>query len=127
MLFNKQPQPDSLEVSVTLEATLDQGAELLGELLLVKEVVNTETRTRSLRRVSWSDTALGGADRLAAKLNLLETVDDLVEVEDEVGTVGNEETAIAVQAYGRARVSEMLAEGRRRRYRRERETEAYPS
>jgi hypothetical protein len=85
-------------VTVTLEATLDERAELGRERLLVEEVVNTKTRAGGLRGVSWSDSALGGTNGRAAELDLLEAVDDLVEIEDEVGTVGDEETAVAVQA-----------------------------
>lgn len=91
---------NALKVTVTLETTLDERAELGRERLLVEEVVNTETRAGRLRRVSWSDPALGGTDRRAAELDLLKAIDDLVEVENEVGAVGNEETAVAVQACG---------------------------
>lgn len=85
-----------LKVTVTLEAAFDELAELGGEELGVVEVVYTKTRTRSLGRVGRSDTLLGGADAATAKLDLLETVNDLVEVKDKVSSVRDEETTITV-------------------------------
>jgi hypothetical protein len=119
-----------LEVTVSLDPALDQLSELGRKDLLVKEVVDSETGSGSLGRVSGSDASLGGTDatqsqhtrherwvsfefmretmrcsgrggdeRWASELDLLEAVDDLVEVEDEVGSVRNEQSALAVETY----------------------------
>ncbi|KAI3478079.1 hypothetical protein L1887_60010 [Cichorium endivia] len=87
-----------LKVPVTLEAALDELAELGGEELLVVEVVDTQTGARRLGRVGRTDALLGGADAATAELDLLEAVDNLVEVEHEVSSVRDEETAVAVEA-----------------------------
>ena len=86
-----------LKVSVALEAALDKLAELGRKQLRVVEVVNTQTGARGLGRVGRTDALLGGANAAASQLDLLESVDDLVEVEHEVGSVRNEEATVAVQ------------------------------
>lgn len=85
-------------MTVALEPALDQGAELVGERR-VEEVVNTKTTPARLGRVRWSDSALRRADGRPAKLDLLEAVNDLVEVENKVGTVGEEEATFAVKTW----------------------------
>jgi hypothetical protein len=60
--------------------------------------VHTETGARSLGRVGGSDALLGGANRRAAELDLLEAIDNLVEAEDKVGTVRDEETVRDLEA-----------------------------
>ncbi len=87
-----------LKVTVALETSLDELAELGGEELGVVEVVHSQTGSRSLGRVGRTDALLGGAMLLPAELDLLETVDELVEVKDEVGAVRDEQTAVAVEA-----------------------------
>ena len=86
-----------LEVPVALESALDKLAELLGEGLVVEEVVNTQTRARSLRGVRRTDTSLRGSNARTAEFHLLEAIDDLVEVEYEVCTVRHEEAPSAIQ------------------------------
>ena len=51
-----------LKVSVSLDSALDEGSELLGERLVVVQVVNSQSRSRRLRRVSGSDTSSSGSD-----------------------------------------------------------------
>lgn len=94
---------NSLEVTVTLDPSLNKSPELLGESLLIEEMVNTETRAGSLGGVSWADSLLGSTNRRSAELGFLESIDDLVEVEDEVSAVGEEKTAVAVEACSEAR------------------------
>jgi hypothetical protein len=89
----------SLKVTITLDPSLHEGPKLLGESLLIKEMVNTETGARSLGRVRWADALLGGTDGRSAQLGFLEAVDNLVKVEDEVSAVREEETAVAVEAW----------------------------
>lgn len=86
-------------MTISLDPTLDERTELLGKRLVVEEVVNPESRSTRLGRVSWSDALLRRSDRRATELNLLEAVDDLVEVEDEVGAVGEEESSVAVESW----------------------------
>lgn len=76
----------SLEVAISLEAALDKLAELFSKPLLVEEVVHTQAAPARLGGVRRTDALLGCADRGAAELDLLETIDDLMEVEDEVRT-----------------------------------------
>lgn len=112
-----------LEVSVPLEAALDELAELGCKKLRVVEVVDTETGTRGLGRIGGPNAHLGGSNagkrgkarrhvskvrddrcegrhsRRSTELDLLEAVNNLVEVKDEVGPVGDEEPALAVEAW----------------------------
>lgn len=86
-----------LKVAVSLEPALDELAEL-GREAGVVQVVHSESRPRGLGRVSWSDTLLRGADRGSAELDLLEAINDLVEAENEVGSVGDEQPVGAGEA-----------------------------
>lgn len=86
-----------LEMAVSLEAALDELPELGGEAGIV-EMVDSETGPGRLGRVRGPDALLRGADGRAAELNLLETVHDLVEAEDEVGSVRDEQAVGTCQA-----------------------------
>jgi hypothetical protein len=86
-----------LEVAVPLEPALYELPEL-GREAWVVEVVHAETRARRLGRVGGSDALLGGADGRTAELNFLETIHDLVETHDEVGSVRDEQPARAGEA-----------------------------
>lgn len=118
-----------LKVSVALEATLDQFAELGCEKLRVVQVVYAQTRAGSLGRVSGTDALLRCADAATARkdagkcksesaddplseqyhtsihspatteLDLLESIDDLVEVKHKVRTVRQEQAALAVESW----------------------------
>ena len=91
------------EVTVALEAALDQPAELLRKVLVVEQVVHAQARERRLGRVRRADALLGRADARPAELDLLEAVDDLVKVEDELRAVRDEEAARAVEPWNVAR------------------------
>ena len=89
-----------LEVAVALEAALNEAAELGGEGVVVEEVVDAQAGAGGLAGVCWADALLGGADAelqgedargracgerslpRSSELDLLQSVDDLVEVED---------------------------------------------
>ena len=104
-------------MAVALEAALDEAAELGGEGVVVEEVVDAQAGAGGLAGVCWADALLGGADAelqgeeargrecgerslpRSSEFDLLQSVDDLVEVEDELGTIGHEESARAVKAY----------------------------
>lgn len=106
-----------LKVAVALEAALDNLAELRSKRVVVEEVVHAEAGARRLRRVRRANAFLrranAGRDEAQgmtsssfscavalprpAELDLLEPVDDLVEVENKVCTVGDEESAGAVE------------------------------
>lgn len=86
-----------LESAVSLKSALDEFPELFRERRVV-QVVNSKTGSGCLGGVSWSDTLLGRTNALTAELNLLEAVHDLVEAEDEVRSVGDEESTGAVKA-----------------------------
>jgi hypothetical protein len=114
-----------LEVSISLETTLNECPKLGRELGAV-EVVHSESGSGSLGRVSWansssgrSDTTGPAAERLprknqlqqrdcmrgrrvfspgSAQFDLLESVDDLVETHDQVRSVRDEKTTGAVQS-----------------------------
>lgn len=78
-------------MAVSLEPALDQLPEL-GREGRVEEVMDTKTRSRGLGRVSGSDTLPGSANGRATKLNLLETINDLVETHDEMSPIGDKES-----------------------------------
>lgn len=75
-----------------------QRADLLLEQLPVEEIMNADTATGSLGAVSWADTLTGGTDRSAAEFLLLKAIDELVEVEHDVGTVRDEDAVGRVEA-----------------------------
>jgi hypothetical protein len=99
------------KVTVSLEPALDQLPELFRETRVV-QVVNSKTGSRRLARVSWSDTSLGCTDRLSTEFNFLETVDDLVETQDQVRSVTDEESTVAVETLCLDGI-ELLKHGRR--------------
>lgn len=86
-----------LEVTVTLEAVLDDPAELLCERVVVEQVVYPKSGTRSLGRVGRADALLRRADAGTAQFDFLQTVDDLMEIEDKVGAVRDEQATSAVE------------------------------
>lgn len=88
-------------MTVSLDASLYEFSELGSERLFIEQVVYSQAGTTRLARVSWSDTFLGGSDRRTSKLGLFEPVDDLVEVEDDVGSVRDEQTSVAVETCAR--------------------------
>ncbi len=63
------------------------------------------------RPVAGANAAAGGADVCALELRLGEAVDDLVEVEEDVGAVGDEEAAVEVDAVA-AQLVDLREEGR---------------
>ena len=89
-----------LEVAVPLEPVLHERAKLLREGAVLEQVVHAQTRARRLGRVRRADALLGRADARPAKLDFFQAVDDLVEVEDEVGAVGDEQTSSTVKSCG---------------------------
>lgn len=86
-----------LEVTVPLESTLDELPEF-GREAWVVQVVHSQSRSGRLGRVSWSDTLLRGANGRASKLNLLQSIDNLVKAEDEVSSVGDEQSVGTFQS-----------------------------
>lgn len=99
-----------LEVAVSFEPALDQFPEL-GREGRVEEVMDTKTRSRGLGRVSGSDTLPGSANGRATKLNLLETINDLVETHDEMSPIRDKEPTGNLEAFSLKRVE--LIEKRR--------------
>lgn len=51
-----------LEMTITFETAFNEFPELLSKGVVVEEVVNTETRTRSLSRVRRTNPLLGGTN-----------------------------------------------------------------
>lgn len=100
-----------LKVSVSLEPALDQFPELFRETGVI-QVMNPQTGSGRLARVSWSDTSLGRTDGRTPEFDFLETVNDLVEAQDQVRSVGDEESAGAVETL-RLDGIEFLEHGRR--------------
>ena len=84
-------------MSVTLEPSLDDLPKLVGKGGVVKEMVDAKARSGCFARVGRANALLGGADTGSTKLDLFQSVDDLMEIKDEVGTVGDEKAASAVQ------------------------------
>jgi hypothetical protein len=85
------------EVTVPLESTLDELPEF-GREAWVVQVVHSQSRSGRLGRVSWSDTLLRGANGRASKLNLLQSIDNLVKAKDEVSSVGDEQSVGTFQS-----------------------------
>lgn len=75
-----------------------QQPQLLLELGPVEDLVDASTAASGLGGVSWADSLPGGADVLRSELDLLEAVDELVQFEDEVRTVGDEDAIGRVDA-----------------------------
>jgi len=72
--------------------------QLLLKLRPVEELVNADTATSSLGGVSWADSLPGGTNVQCSQFDFLETVNELVQIENEVGAVGNEDAIGRVQA-----------------------------
>lgn len=64
---------------------------------LVEDLAHADAGARALGRVSWSNTALGGADGALAEGGLLHAVDDLVQAEDDVGAAADLDAAGRVE------------------------------
>lgn len=108
-----------LEVSVALEAPLDDLAELGSKGLVVEQVVYTQARARGLARVRRTDALLGGANAAlyetytkirkcgdsprSSELDLLQSVNNLVEIKHEMSTIGDEQASGAVQSFASVR------------------------
>lgn len=67
---------------------------------MVEQVVDAQAGAGCLGGVGWSDSLLGRADGGASQFNFFEPVNDLVEIKDEVGTIGDKEAVGAVEAFG---------------------------
>ena len=80
----------ALESAVSLVASVDESSETLFEFGPLEEMVHAESRATGFGGVGRSDSFAGGADGGAAELDLLESVDDLVKVENEMSAVGEE-------------------------------------
>lgn len=90
---------------------LGQCAESLFKVLPVFEVSHTNTVSRDLGRVSGANTLFGGSDFVASQSILQGSINCLVEIKDQVGSVGNENTTLVVNSLlGKA--IEFLQEGR---------------
>lgn len=88
-----------LEMAVPLALVVDHDAELGGKLVKVVQVMHAQTGAGGLGRVGRTNALLGGTDAATAELDLLETVDDLVEIKDEVRTVRDVQTLVAVETF----------------------------
>ena len=88
-----------LEMAVALEPPFDDAAELRGEGVVVEEVVHAQAGAGGLGGVRGPDAFVRCAVGGAAELDFFEAVDDLVEVEDEVGAVRDEEATRAVETW----------------------------
>jgi len=91
------------KVAISLESVFDELPELDCECIKVVQVVHPQTGSRRLAAVCWTDALLCGSDATAAQLYLLQAVYDLMEVEDEMRSVGDEESTVAGEAWERIR------------------------
>lgn len=86
-------------------------AQLALKDLLIEHLADGDAVAGGHGAVGWANTALGGADAVAAKLLLLEAVDLDVAVGDDVASVGDEEAvADVLEALG-LEVGHLLEEG----------------
>lgn len=60
-----------LKVSVSFETTFDDFAELLSESFVVEKMVDSKTGTRSLGRISGTNTFLGGTNAKNGRPSLI--------------------------------------------------------
>lgn len=88
-----------LEMSIALEAALDELSELASEQLVVVQVMNAQTGPGRLGGVSRTDSLLGGADAASAQFDFLQAINDLMEVKDEVRSVRDKESTITVEPF----------------------------
>jgi len=88
-----------------------QVAQLLLEMLLVKDLVHAYPVAAGLVGVRRADAAAGGADLVAGQLALLEAVDAGVQLEVDLGAVADEEVLAGVGEALRLEVGEFLEEG----------------
>ena len=65
---------------------------------MVEQVVDAKARARRLRGVRRTNTLLSRADAGTTELDLLQPVNDLMEVEDEMGPIGDEQASGAIEA-----------------------------
>ena len=75
-----------------------QKAQFLLEGGPVEKLVDADAAAGRLGGVGWADALAGGADVGGAQLHFLEAVDELVQIEDEVGAVRDEDAAGRVKA-----------------------------
>ena len=102
-------------MAIAFEPSFDQFPEFLCKSVVVEEVVHPEPRSRSFARVGRANALLCSADAGVELMRTLhwerrqvtipgstefyffESIDYLVEVEDEVGTIRHKKTAFAVK------------------------------
>lgn len=68
-----------------------ESAQLALKCLLVEDLTDAHTAARSLVTVAGTDALAGGADLAATETGLLETVNNRVQIEADVGAVGDED------------------------------------
>ena len=86
-----------LKVAVALESALDDLTELGCKGLVIEQMVHAQARARRLGGVRRTNTLLGCADAGTAQFYLLQPVNDLMEVEDEMGPIGDEQASGAIE------------------------------
>lgn len=100
------------EIAEALLEALSELAKLVLKELLIEHLADGDAVASSHGAVGWADTALGGADAVAAQLLLLQSVNLNVAVGDDVATVGHQEAlADVLQAFG-LEIGHFLEEGR---------------
>ena len=87
-----------LKVTVTLESTLDDLTELGCKGLVVEQMVHAQARARRFARVRRTNALLGRADAGTTQFDLLQPINDLMEIEDEMGPIGDEQASGAIKA-----------------------------
>lgn len=95
-------------MAVSLEPSFNKGSELGSESFLIEQMVNSQSTSTSLGRVSGSDSFLSSADRRSAQFYFFQSIDDLVEVEDEVSSIREEKSTIAVESCIREKVRRFI-------------------
>lgn len=85
------------QVTVALLVGRSHGPQLVVHVLLVEDLANADTRAGGLVLVAWADALLGGADGFVAKLDLLETIDERVQVEQGMGAVADVDAVLGVK------------------------------
>lgn len=99
------------KVAEALLETLSELAKLVLKELLVEHLADGDAVAGSHGAVGWANTALRGADAVAAKLLLLQSIDLNVAVGDDVATIGHQEAlADVLQALG-LEIGHLLEEG----------------
>lgn len=90
-----------LKVAISLEPAFDQFSKF-GWKGGVKEMMHTKARSRGLGRIGGSNTPLGGTDGGATQLDFFQSIHNLVEAHDEMGSVGYEKSIRDLETYARA-------------------------